>query len=139
MTGFLLDTNIVSETRRLRPHGGVMAWLDVTPNSELRVPAVAIGELQAGVERLRPRDAGRARILDQWVLQIAATFVVLSMDAATFRVWARMMDGRSSHLMLDAMIGAIAEVHGLVVATRNVRDFAVFGSRVLNPFDWKPD
>ena len=65
---------------------------------------------------------------------MAGAFNVLPMDAAVFRVWARLMHRASDTLYEDAMIAATAKVHGLTVATRNVRDFKPFGVPVLNPF-----
>jgi hypothetical protein len=56
------------------------------------------------------------------------------MDARTFRCWARLMHGRSDQSMEDAMIGAAAIVHNLIVVTRNLRDFKPFGVRTLDPF-----
>lgn len=57
---FLLDTNIVSELRRIKPHGGVVAWLRATPESSLRLSALTLGEIQRGIEKLRVSDAGKA-------------------------------------------------------------------------------
>jgi hypothetical protein len=59
------------------------------------------------------------------------------MDAPAFRAWARLRQGRSDTLADDAMIAATASVHGLTVATRNVRDFPALGARVLDPFAWR--
>lgn len=131
---YLLDTNVVSETRRLRPHGAVMAWLRSVPDEALHLSAMTIGELQAGVEITRGQDAAKAAEIDAWVDAVAATYNVIAMDAPIFRAWARLMHGRSDDLLEDAMIAATAAVHGLTVATRNVRDFAPFGIPVLNPF-----
>jgi predicted nucleic acid-binding protein len=131
---YLLDTNVVSELRRLRPHGAVLAWLRSVPDSALYLSAVTIGELQAGVEITREQDATRAAELEIWVGQIADTFNVLAMDARAFRCWARFAHRRSSELVEDAMIAATAEVHNLTVVTRNVRDFRPFGVPTLDPF-----
>jgi predicted nucleic acid-binding protein len=131
---FLLDTNVVSELRRPRPHGAVVAWLKQTADEDLHLSAVTIGELQAGVEITRERDAVKADEIELWVDEVAATYNVLPMDARTFRCWARLMHHRSDTLIEDAMIAATAEVHGLTVVTRNIRDFAPFGVEVLNPF-----
>jgi toxin FitB len=56
------------------------------------------------------------------------------MDPVAFRAWAKLRHGRPNQLMEDAMIGATATVHGLVVVTRNVRDFHTLGTKTLNPF-----
>lgn len=131
---FLLDTNVVSELRRLRPHGAVLAWLGSVPDAHLHVSAVTIGELQAGVEVTREHDPGKAAEIELWVEQVAATYNVLAMDARAFRCWARLMHGQSASLIEDAMIAATAEVHNLTLVTRNVRDFDQLGIPTFNPF-----
>jgi toxin FitB len=134
VTGYLLDTNVISEVRSRRPHGALVAWLDAQQLEELFLSAVTIGELQAGVQKTRRQDPQKAQEIDVWIDQLIATYRVLAMDAACFREWARLMQGRPDVLSEDAMIAATARVHGLVVATRNERDFAHFDVRVLNPF-----
>jgi toxin FitB len=131
---YLLDTNVISELRRQRPHGAVVAWLTGVSDADIHVAAVTIGELQAGVELTREQDAARAGVIEAWVDLVAESYNVLPMDARTFRAWARLMHRRPRALMEDAMIAATAEVHGLIVATRNVRDFAGLGAKTLDPF-----
>jgi toxin FitB len=131
---FLLDTNVVSELRRAKPHGAVLAWIAGQHDRELHVSAVTIGELQAGVEITREQDPDKAKAIEAWLDQVAQSYNVLAMDAVTFRAWAKLMHGRSDQLLEDAMIAATAEVHGLTVVTRNVRDFQALGSKTLNPF-----
>jgi predicted nucleic acid-binding protein len=131
---FLLDTNVVSETRRPRPHGAVISWLQATPDTDLYLSSVTIGELQAGVEITREQDSTKAAEIEAWVDHVAATYKVLVMDAVIFRRWARMMHRRADGLIEDAMIAATAEIHNLTVVTRNVRDFKHFGVAVFNPF-----
>lgn len=131
---FLIDTNVVSELRRARPHGAVLAWLREIPDSDLHLSAVTIGELQAGVEITREQDPAKAAEIEAWVERVAATYNVLPMDARTFRHWARLMHRRTDALIEDAMIAATAEIHNLTVATRNVRDFAQLGVATFNPF-----
>lgn len=131
---FLLDTNVVSELRRPRPHGGVVAWLNGVPDARLHVSAVTIGELQAGIELKRERDPAKAAEIERWVDRVAESYNVLPMDARTFRRWAQMMHRQSDNLVEDAMIAATAAVHDLTVVTRNVRHFELFGVETLNPF-----
>lgn len=131
---YLLDTNVVSELRRQRPHGGVLAWLESLDDAQLHLSAVTLGEIQAGVEMTREQDPDKAREIEAWLEQVAAAWNVLSMDAAAFRAWARLMHRKSDTLYEDAMIAATAKVHGLVVATRNVVDFEALGVAVFNPF-----
>jgi predicted nucleic acid-binding protein len=131
---YLLDTNVVSELRRPRPHGGLVAWLKSIADEDLRLSAVTIGEIQAGVEMTREHDQNKAAEIEAWLEQVAQTYNVLSMDARTFRAWARLMHRRPERLIEDAMIAATAAVNNLILVTRNVRDFAEFGVRILNPF-----
>ncbi len=135
---FLLDTNVVSELRRARPHGAVLAWLDSVADEDLHLSAVTIGELQAGVESARDHDPKKAAEIEDWLDQVAETFNVLPMDARAFRLWAKLMHRRSGDLIEDAMIAATANAHGLTVVTRNVRDFDNLGVRTLNPFGHPP-
>ena len=131
---YLLDTNVISELRKPKPHGGVLAWLNNVNEADLRISAVTIAEIQAGIEMTRERDEAKAREIEAWLTLVAASYNVLPMDAEIFRCWARLMHRRSDTLIEDAMIAAMAVVHGLTVVTRNVRDFKVFGVETVNPF-----
>lgn len=131
---FLLDTNVVSELRRPRPHGGVVAWLQSLDDAQLHVSAVTLGEIQAGIELTREQDPGKAQAIEGWLELVAGSYNVLPMDARAFRAWARLMHRKSDTLYEDAMIAATAQVHGLTVATRNVSDFKALGLDVFNPF-----
>ncbi len=132
---YLLDTNVISELRKPRPHGGVLAWLHSTADTDLHLSAVTLGAIQAGVELTREQDAGKAAEIEAWADMVAASYKVHAMDAATFRVWAPLMHRKSDTLYEDAMIAATAMVHKLTVVTRNVNDFAHFDVRLLNPFE----
>jgi toxin FitB len=131
---YLLDTNVVSELRRLKPHGAVVAWLKSVADHELHLSAVTLGEIQAGIELTREQDPAKAFEIEEWVGLVSASYNVLPMDGPTFRIWARLMHRRSDTLYEDAMIAATAQRHQLTVVTRNVADFRDFGVALFNPF-----
>lgn len=131
---YLLDTNVVSELRRPRPHGAVLAWLHSVDDAKLHLSAVTLGEIQAGVELTRDQDSDKASQIEAWLDLVSQSYNVLPMDGKAYREWARLMHRKSDTLYEDAMIAAIARVHHLTVVTRNVKDFAGFGVPLLNPF-----
>jgi predicted nucleic acid-binding protein len=131
---YLLDTNVISELRRPRPHGAVLAWLDSVADQHLHISAVSLGEIQAGIEITREQDSAKADQIQRWLDRVAATYNILPMDAGAFRVWATLMHRRSDTLYEDAMIAATAICHQLTVVTRNIADFSALGVRLLNPF-----
>jgi toxin FitB len=131
---YLLDTNVISELRRQRPHGAVVAWLGELADADIHLAGITIGELQAGIEITRDQDAARAAAMESWLERVLETYNVLPMDARTFRRWAQFMHRRPRQLAEDAMIAATADVYGLTVATRNVRDFEPFEIKIVNPF-----
>ena len=132
---YLLDTNVISELRRPRPHGAVVAWFSSVRDSDLYIAAITIGEIQAGIERTREQNAEKAAELDVWLGKVLQTFAILPMDAEMFRLWAKLVHRKSGELYEDAMIAATAIRNDLAVVTRNVRDFAFPGVKTLNPFE----
>jgi toxin FitB len=131
---YLLDTNVVSELRKPKPHGAVLQWIQEAADADLHISAVTIGEIQAGIEVTREQDTLKAAELEQWLEQVAGSYNIVPMDASAFRGWARLMHRASDTLYEDAMIAATAKLHQLTVVTRNVADFKAFGVPVLNPF-----
>jgi toxin FitB len=134
---YILDTNVVSELRRIHPHGAVLAWVESVDGEDLHLSAGTIGEIQAGIEATREQDPDKAAEIDAWLEQVAETYNILSIDGRTFRSWARLMHRKSDHAIEDAMIAAIAMVHNLIVVTRNVRDLKDLGIQTLNPFKYE--
>jgi toxin FitB len=135
--GYLLDTNVVSELRKPKPHGAVLAWFVSLPANQLFLSAFTVGELQTGVERTRGQDPGKAAEIESWIDRLAGSMQVLPMDALCFREWARLMERKPQDMLEDMMIAATARIHHLTLATRNERDFAGLGLQLVNPFDRK--
>jgi predicted nucleic acid-binding protein len=131
---FLLDTNIVSELRKPRPHPGVISWFNELDESDIFLSAVTLGEIQAGIEITRDQDIIKAATIEDWADKLANSHNILSMDVKAFRLWAKLMHKQSDTVYEDAMIAAIAIIHKLTVVTRNVRDFERFNVSIFNPF-----
>ena len=131
---YLLDTNVISELRKNRPHRAVVSWLEGVDDSDLHLSVVSLGEIQAGIELTRERDANKASEIEAWADQVALTYNVLPMDAAIFRLWAKFMHRQSDSIYEDAMIAATALTRSLTVVTRNFRDFEPFSVKLFNPF-----
>ena len=134
MKRYLLDTNVVSEVRKPKPHGAVVAWLADLRDDQVFLSAVTMGELQAGIERTRHQNPEKAMEIELWVDQLEASFQILPADTACFREWGRLLHGKSDHLIEDGMIAATARTHGLIVATRNEDGFRQLSVPVFNPF-----
>jgi predicted nucleic acid-binding protein len=141
MTRYLLDTNIISELHKPKPHGGVAEWFSTLRDEQVAISSVTVLELQEGIERTRKRDGAKARELEAWVDDVETSSNILAMDSRCFRETARMMSGKQDDLFDDAMIAATARIYGLVVATRNEKDFRQLGvshpAEVFNPFKFK--
>ena len=131
---YLLDTNVVSELRKAKPHQGVVVWIQNTPEDLLHLSAVTIGEIQAGIEMTRGLQPEKAAEIEAWLDSLAESYNILPADAPVFRRWARLMHRRADHHLEDALIAATALVRGLTVVTRNVGDFKNFEVALLNPF-----
>ena len=132
---FLLDTNVVSEKRKLRPHGAVIGWLSSQATEDIFVSAVTVAEIQAGIELTRLQDPRKAAEIEAWLLWMISTTKILPITAEIAREWARMIHGRSRALAEDAWIAATAKCHHLTLATRNTKDFTGFGIDLFNPFE----
>jgi len=135
---YLLDATVVSEVRKHKPHGAVVAWLAGLRDDQVFLSALTMGELQAGMELTRRQNPEKAREIELWVDQLEASYQILAMDTVSFREWGRLVHGKSDHLIEDGMIAATARIHGLIVATRNEDDFKQLNVQVFNPFKASP-
>lgn len=132
---YLLDTNIISELRKPKPHGAVLKWYQNISDEHLHISAVSIGEIQAGIELTREQDKKKAENLELWLQQVSSAHNVLPMKGSTFRLWAKLMHNQSNTIREDAMIAATAIEDQLIVVTRNIKDFKRFKVELLNPFE----
>ena len=130
---YLLDTNILSETRKRDPAPGVVDWIKSTPPDQLHVSVLTLGEITQGIARVRARgDQAQAAILERWMRGIEKGFAGRALPV-TLRVAAEW--GRQQPMpVIDALIAATARVNGLTLVTRNVKDFERAGVPLINPF-----
>jgi predicted nucleic acid-binding protein len=133
---YLLDTNVLSETRKRQPAVGVAEWIAATPPDRMHISVLTLGELEQGIARIRGRgDQQQVAVLERWLRDVEAGFEdrVLPVSLPVATAW-----GRQQHAqplpVIDALIAATARVHGLTVVTRNITDFEPAGIPVLNPF-----
>jgi predicted nucleic acid-binding protein len=135
----LLDTNVVSELRKVRAgkaDPGVAAWAEQVEAGSLFVSAITLHELELGVLLMGRRDATQGSLLRQWLEQSvlpAFTGRILAVDSAVAR------RGAALHVpdprpFRDGLIAATALAHSLVVVTRNLTDFEATGVKLLNPW-----
>ncbi len=140
---FLLDTNIVSETVRLAPEPNVLDWMARQNPTELYLACMTIGELMRGARKVR--EEARRRTYQSWIENdLGRQFEgrILPFDERAARLWGRLMGdgdrkGRTP-TAADAHIAAVAMAHGLVLVTRNVRDFDRFDLTIVNPWEHGP-
>ncbi len=135
---YLLDTNVVCEPTKRTPHPGVLAWLAAQRSDALFLSAITVAEVRYGVEAAKP-DA-RRRALEHWFEAAIRNHPeqCLDVDFRIAKAWGRLrrraeVEKRTMPLM-DALLAATAEVHGLTLVTRNARDFEVWGGAVLDPW-----
>jgi predicted nucleic acid-binding protein len=133
---YLLDTNVLSETRKRRPAAGVTGWITATPPDRLHVSVLTLGEIEQGIARIRSRaDWQQAAAIERWLRDVETGFEdrVLPVTLPVAVAWGRQQYEQPVPV-IDALIAATARVHGMTVVTRNVKDFELAGVQVLNPF-----
>ncbi len=134
---YLIDTNVLAELRKgPRANAKVLAWFSSLADEELYLSVLVIGEIRRGLEAIRDRDPGRAAALGRWLTRLVADHAerLLSVDLAVAEEWGRLAASRSASVV-DTLLAATARVHGLTLATRNVRDVAWTGVECINPFE----
>ncbi|MEM8716412.1 MAG: type II toxin-antitoxin system VapC family toxin [Cyanobacteria bacterium P01_G01_bin.4] len=142
MSGWLLDTNVISALRKPAYNPAVKQWADRQNPDLLYVSRVTLAEVRYGIERL---DDGERKVqLEQWLENTLRPFLgdrVLEIDEDVILRWRQMVEkGRKQGRTFsqpDLFIAATADIHGLTVVTRNVSDFAMAGVPIFNP--WETD
>ena len=141
MTGFLLDTNCISEVVRLKPDPRVMAWIEEVEEGLLYLSVLTLGEIRKGLAAL-PQGKRRSR-LETWLeVELQARFSgrILSIDAAVADRWgliaARAKSTGKGLSTIDGLLAATAIHHNLTIVSRNAGDFTNTQVPVVNP--WEP-
>ncbi len=136
-TGWLVDTNVISELRRRDPDANVRAWFAQRPATELYLSVLTLGEIRKGVEALT--DSGRRTVLREWLERELPVFFadrLLPIDAAVAHQWGQLLAKAGRSLpAIDSLLAATALHHNLVLVTRNLKDVAGLPVKVLNPWD----
>lgn len=135
---YLIDTNVISEVRKgRRCDPRVAAWYAGVRDDELHLSVLVVGEIRQGLERLRARSPRRTRALEEWLDELVEGFGerILPVDARVAQNWGR-LSARGSFPVVDALLAATAEAHGLTLVTRNIKGIRGSGVRCLNPFDF---
>lgn len=133
---FLLDTNVISELRKgERANPDVRAWFARVAEQEIFLSVLVIGELRRGIDAVRERDSRQAGALERWLGTIVRAHGerILPVDLGVAEEWGRLSAQRSASIV-DALLAATARVHGLVLATRNLKDVAWTGVPCVDPF-----
>jgi toxin FitB len=132
---YLVNANVLSEATKPSPEPKVLQWLRAN-EAELAVDPVILGEIRFGIDQMSPGQ--RRKRMEVWFAEGVVNLVCLPIDAATGLRWGQLLaklraSGRAMPFK-DSLIAATALVHGLTVATRNIRDFQQAGVKVFNPF-----
>lgn len=136
---WLLDTCALSEYVRKAPAPEVIRWLDEQDESSLFISVISLGEIEKGILKLRASDPRRSQKLTAWLGKVEQRFAgrILPLDTVALHVWAQIaataeLAGQPLPVM-DGLIMATAQCHGLTVVTRNVQDFTLY-PQVFNPW-----
>jgi predicted nucleic acid-binding protein len=133
---FLLDTNVISEARKLAGNPNVRAWLSSVNDADLFISVLALGEIRQGIDRLRRRDSAQAAVLERWLGGLIRDYTdrIVPITAQIADEWGRLNSNRSLPV-IDGLMAASANVLGFTLVTRNVADVAGTGVVTFNPFD----
>lgn len=137
MSGFLLDTNVVSELVRPRPEAKVKSWVAAADEELLYLSVLTLGEIRKGIALLK--DASRRAALEAWLAgDLAPRFAgrILPINEAVADRWGRLTAEAAPNLLpvIDGLLAATALHHNLTLVTRNTKDVAPTGVPAFNPW-----
>lgn len=138
--GHLLDTNYVSELVRVKPDPVASTWIDNADEASLYLSVLTLGEIRKGVAGL-PGGSRRTQLETWLVTELPERFAkrILPVDTAIADRWGELaaeIKRSGTHMStVDAILAATALHHGLVLVTRNVKDFQAAGVNILNPWE----
>lgn len=139
MNGFLLDTNIISELIKPRPHPGVAAWVDAATESLLYLSVLTLGEIRMGIASL-PQN-GKRVALENWLnrdLSLRFSGRILAIDQPVADCWGRLAGEAATRgtpiPVIDGLLAATALCHELTFVTRNIEDISVTRVSSFNPW-----
>ena len=132
---YLLDTVVISELRKKKPNPGLLRWVSKQDENNLHLSVVTLGEIERGIELQRVGQAEFADVLSAWLESLVRLYAdrIVPVSAAAARRWG-LLSARLGHDGADLLIAATAQVHGMSVVTRNVKDFEPTRVTVVNPF-----
>ena len=132
---YLLDTNVLSETRKKKADEGVIAFLNATDAASLYLSVLSLGELRKGIALKRRTDPAAAKALATWVdgLEFGFAERILPIDAVIVRLWGE-WSGDRPRPVIDTLLAATAAAHQLIFVTRNTRDVKGLVVKVHNPW-----
>lgn len=132
---YLLDTNVLSETRKKKADAGVISFLEGADSSTLYISVLTLGELRKGVAKKQREDPEMAKRLAVWAEGFELSFAdrILGIDAAMARLWGN-WSGERPRPVVDTLLAATAVLHGLTFVTRNVRDVRGIPVKLLDPW-----
>jgi len=132
---YLLDTNVVSETRRRRPNANVLRWFASVDGDDLYLSVMVLGEIRQGIERLRARAPDQAAEFEAWIDRLEHDYAdhILPISADVADEWGR-LNAPVALPVVDTLLAATAKVHDLTLVTRNRKDVVRTGVPLLDPF-----